>query len=274
MRGFLTLASALFMLGLILIGIARANPPYKAEWDFNNDNVLDIDDIEWWYYNKHQHLTIYPERDINGDNQISWRDLAELMEFMGYIYGDFNMDGTLDNEDLENIYTDIAYGWHLGGAAGFWVRGDFNLDGVLDFDDARQLVLWAKLNEDETNVDKDSFIAKFDLTDVTGVHGPDGWITYQDWRKFYDTKNLDVDEDGNLTAAEPAIFGAWIGYPIGDANCDGVFDSDDITLIMQAGEYEDEIPNNSGWEEGDFNFDGDFTSEDLVWAYAEGDYQD
>ncbi|MCA9215413.1 MAG: tandem-95 repeat protein, partial [Planctomycetales bacterium] len=48
------------------------------------------------------------------------------------------------------------------------------------------------------------------------------------------------------------------GAPIGDSNYDGVFDSGDLVLVMQAGEYEDGIPNNSTWEEGDWNGDGDF----------------
>ncbi|MCA9213493.1 MAG: hypothetical protein KDB27_10535, partial [Planctomycetales bacterium] len=48
------------------------------------------------------------------------------------------------------------------------------------------------------------------------------------------------------------------GIPLGDVNFDGVFDSADLVIVFQAGEYRDEIPQNSNWYEGDWNCDGDF----------------
>jgi hypothetical protein len=59
----------------------------------------------------------------------------------------------------------------------------------------------------------------------------------------------------------------------GDANLDGVFDSADLVQVFQAGQYEDDLPGNSGWAEGDWNGDGDFTSSDLVFALQRGGYQ-
>jgi hypothetical protein len=58
----------------------------------------------------------------------------------------------------------------------------------------------------------------------------------------------------------------------GDANHDGVFNSSDLTLVLQAGEYEDNLPGNSTFEEGDWNGDGDFTSADLILAIQAGTY--
>jgi hypothetical protein len=58
----------------------------------------------------------------------------------------------------------------------------------------------------------------------------------------------------------------------GDANRDGIFDVSDLILVFQAGEYEDNIPGNSTWEEGDWNGDGDFTSSDILLAFVEGRY--
>jgi hypothetical protein len=60
---------------------------------------------------------------------------------------------------------------------------------------------------------------------------------------------------------------------IGDANLDGVFDSSDFILVLQAGEYEDSIPGNSVWADGDWNRDGEFTSRDLVVAFQLGMYR-
>lgn len=59
---------------------------------------------------------------------------------------------------------------------------------------------------------------------------------------------------------------------VGDSNRDGVFDTADIVLAFQAGEYEDAIAGNSTWEEGDWDGDGDFTTADLVFAFQSGNY--
>ncbi len=56
----------------------------------------------------------------------------------------------------------------------------------------------------------------------------------------------------------------------GDANRDGIFNTADLVLVWQAGEYEDNNENNSTWAEGDWNGDGDFTSADLVLAFQKG----
>ena len=67
--------------------------------------------------------------------------------------------------------------------------------------------------------------------------------------------------------------GAKNGKPIpGDSNRDGRFDSADIVYVLNLGEYEDGIPNNSTFEEGDWNDDGDFDSEDIVFAFIAGTY--
>ena len=58
----------------------------------------------------------------------------------------------------------------------------------------------------------------------------------------------------------------------GDSNHDGFFDSSDLALALQAGEYEDAIDGNSTFEEGDWNRDGDFTSKDFVFAFIVGNY--
>ena len=39
-----------------------------------------------------------------------------------------------------------------------------------------------------------------------------------------------------------------------------------------AGEYEDDVPGNSTFEEGDWNGDGDFDSSDFVAAFRAGTY--
>ncbi len=58
----------------------------------------------------------------------------------------------------------------------------------------------------------------------------------------------------------------------GDANLDGRFDSQDLVMTFQSGEYEDDRIGNSTWAEGDWNCDGEFESGDLVAAFRDGTY--
>ncbi len=60
--------------------------------------------------------------------------------------------------------------------------------------------------------------------------------------------------------------------PLGDVNNDGLFDSSDLVLIFQQGEYEDALVSNSTYEDGDWNGDGEFSSTDLVLAFQAGTY--
>ena len=43
--------------------------------------------------------------------------------------------------------------------------------------------------------------------------------------------------------------------------------------MFQAGEYEDAIPRNSTFAEGDWNGDGEFDSNDLILAFQAGNYE-
>ena len=63
-----------------------------------------------------------------------------------------------------------------------------------------------------------------------------------------------------------------MGISYGDANADGVFDSKDLVLVFQAGQYEDDNIANSTWADGDWNCDGEFTTADLVAAFQAGRY--
>ena len=87
----------------------------------------------------------------------------------------------------------------------------------------------------------------------------------------------DVDGDSDLDVLSGSIGKlAWYENLLphaGDANWYGRFDSNDLVQVFQAGEYEDDIPDNSTWEEGDWNGDGDCDSNDLVLAFQTGLYE-
>ena len=59
---------------------------------------------------------------------------------------------------------------------------------------------------------------------------------------------------------------------VGDSNHDQVFDALDLLAVLQAGKYQDGIPNNATFEEGDWNRDGDFDAADIIFALQFGNY--
>jgi hypothetical protein len=59
----------------------------------------------------------------------------------------------------------------------------------------------------------------------------------------------------------------------GDAKQDGIFASSDLLQVLAAGEFEDNLPGNSTWDEGDFSGDDDFDSFDLILAFGTNTYQ-
>ena len=63
-----------------------------------------------------------------------------------------------------------------------------------------------------------------------------------------------------------------LGTHYGDVNMDRRFSSEDLISVLAAREYEDGIPENSGWAEGDWDGDGDFTTSDLIHVLQFGGY--
>ena len=86
--------------------------------------------------------------------------------------------------------------------------------------------------------------------------------------------SFDVNSDELVNQADIAnyIVSAFNSY-VGDSNLDGEFSSSDFVTVFTAGEYEDEIPNNSEWQDGDWNGDGEFSTTDLVFAFQEQGFE-
>jgi len=84
----------------------------------------------------------------------------------------------------------------------------------------------------------------------------------------------DLNDDSLVNAADrDVLVKTLIGTSYGDANLDGVFNSNDLVAIFIAGEFEDGVALNSGWETGDWDGDGEFGSGDLVVAFQDGGYE-
>ncbi len=115
-------------------------------------------------------------------------------------------------------------------------------------------------------------------------------FTYDDtWHEATDGAgpSLEIVEEAHADTARWAIATSWQpslaiggtpGRPAddraiaGDSNHDGRFDSSDLVLVFQIGQYEDGIPQNSTFEDGDWNRNGDFDSTDFVFAFQQGTY--
>lgn len=85
---------------------------------------------------------------------------------------------------------------------------------------------------------------------------------------------FDVTDDGNINQTDRTkwirdLQNTWFG----DSNLDGEFNSGDLTLVFQAGQYEDDMAQNSTWSTGDWNGDREFDSGDLVMAFQDGGYE-
>ena len=84
---------------------------------------------------------------------------------------------------------------------------------------------------------------------------------------------FDLTRDGVVDVADiEFVVENVLGTVIGDSNLDGTFNSRDLVLIFQIGEYDDEVSMNSGWRDGDWNGDQEFDSRDLVFAFQKGSF--
>ena len=85
----------------------------------------------------------------------------------------------------------------------------------------------------------------------------------------------DYEDDGDLDLIATSASGRWQlveSRVAGDSNNDGVFDSSDLVLALQAGGYEDGVYRNSSYDTGDWNGDGEFDSRDIVFVFQAGTF--
>ena len=109
--------------------------------------------------------------------------------------------------------------------------------------------------DDDWYPETDGSGASLEIIDVMDAN-LEGWNESEGWRA-----SISGGTPGSHTAVIP-----------GDSNGDGIFNSSDFVLVFRAGEYEDDIPGNSTFEEGDWNGDGDFTTADFVFVFRAGTY--
>ena len=104
--------------------------------DFDNDNDVDIDDIDFYVGNiGASAVGALAQLDLNGDGQITAADVEIHVTThvetsngqTGTFLGDFNLDGTVDV--LRDAFALVG---SLGTSVSSYGDGDINLDGVVD----------------------------------------------------------------------------------------------------------------------------------------------
>jgi hypothetical protein len=93
-------------------------------------------------------------------------------------------------------------------------------------------------------------------------------------RSASDELFFDLSGDGIVNPDDRAMWVTQLRHSyFGDSNLDGTFDSQDLVDVLAAGQYEDQVPLNSGWASGDWDGDGEFKTQDFLLAMAEGGYE-
>ncbi len=86
-------------------------------------------------------------------------------------------------------------------------------------------------------------------------------------------RQYDLNGDNRVSVEDHQyLIGNLLNTSAGDANLDGVFNSQDFVIVFSAALYETDSGKVAGWREGDWNCDGRFTSSDLVMAFTAGRY--
>jgi hypothetical protein len=98
-------------------------------------------------------------------------------------------------------------------------------------------------------------------------------VLYAAIRSRDPSTTYDLNADAMLNQSDIVELLRVLRTSYGDSNLDGIFDSSDLVLIFQAGQYEDNVLNNSLWSTGDWDGDLEFTTTDLVLAFQKGMYQ-
>jgi hypothetical protein len=125
---------------------------------------------------------------------------------------------------------------------------------------------WSALTEatfyPEGDVDRDGILSAADIDALCAAV-----LSGSEDSRFDLTGDSQVD-----TSDHQRLVDGVLQVVVGDANLDGMFNSSDLVLIFQLGEYEDRSAGNSGWSDGDWNCDGEFSTSDLVVAFQRGGY--
>ena len=228
------------------------------EADYNEDGKIDVDDlntINRWVGPDGKLNPYHSKMDLDDDGILSRADVDELARFLRTTYGDANLDGKFDTSDLHKLFVHNEYedGRHKNST---WQTGDF--DGNGEFDSSDLLYIFQNsVYEPDGDVNQDGKVDHLDIDMVNCWAGASGNSCGPP------LASIDVNRDGTIDRDDVNEIVRIVGTTYGDANLDGVFNSKDITLILEKGKLEG---GRSTWMEGDFNGDQRTTLDDLDFA--------
>lgn len=124
--------------------------PLPGQCDFDGDGDCDVDDIDMLTMAIANGMPAL-QFDLSGDDQVDIADISTWLTFAGfenglassYRFGDSNLDGCVDAEDLNNV----GLSWQL--AENRWSRGDFDGSGFVGVQDLNNVGLsWQMCTDD------------------------------------------------------------------------------------------------------------------------------
>jgi uncharacterized delta-60 repeat protein len=247
--------------------VARLNADGSLDFaagDFDNNGRIDAADIDLLSVAIRTLLT-GEQFDLNGDRKISQEDRLFLIHsILNISIGDANLDGAFTSKDLVQLFVAAQYEDDLVANSG-WATGDFNGDSEFTSADlvfALQDGSYEQPAAIAGDLEVSQRISAVAVDRLAAAIHPESTAS-----------RCNLDADSRVTQDDHRwLVKNILGTTYGDANLDGVFDSKDLVDLFASGQYEDNIPHNSGWATGDWNCDGDFTTADLVLALQEGGY--
>ena len=128
--------------------------------------------------------------------------------------------------------------------------------------------------EDISNVFELGLGVVVDFDGNGSITGRDIDILSDAVREGSDRPRYDLNDDGSIDGSDRVVMVEDVlNTYFGDSNLDGEFNTADLVLIFQAGEYEDDLEGNSIWATGDWNGDREFNTGDLVAAFQAGGFE-
>ncbi len=121
--------------------------------DFNLSGEVDDEDIDMLC--RQIHTNIYDEiYDLDNNEAVDSRDMDMLVrDVIGTEYGDANLDGLIDGDDVATLLTSM-----FANKSG-WGNGDFSCDGVIDGED---FITWNSFKFTQTGLNQSRAAAQFD----------------------------------------------------------------------------------------------------------------
>lgn len=234
------------------------------EADYDGNGVVDLNDlntINRWIGPSGDENPYYSPMDLDEDGMLTRGDVDELVRFLRTTYGDADFDGKFDTSDMNKLFVHNQFedGRHQNST---WETGDFDGNGEFDTSDLIY-VFQNGLYELDGDVNGDGNVDHLDIDTVNCWAGASGNSCGPP------LSSIDINRDGTIDRDDVDTMVRLVGTTYGDADLDGVFTSQDLTVILERGKLDG---GRASWIDGDFNGDTRATLDDLDFAFERSIY--